>query len=68
MLRNASEWNGSEDEKKSNLRPRHVIIGNTRKSLTSQDTVENVETTQTDEVENSGNNNTIISGIDVASG
>lgn len=53
--------------KKINLRPRHVVIGNTGKSLSSEYAIENVEARQTDEVENSGENNTVISG-GVASG
>lgn len=51
---------------KTNLRPRHVIIGNTRERLSAEDTVENVETTQADEVEDSGNDDTIISDNRVA--
>jgi hypothetical protein len=58
-LRN--ECSLSENEKKTNLRPRHVVIGNTRKGLSSEDAIENVEARQTDEVENSGENNTVIS-------
>jgi hypothetical protein len=53
--------------KKGNLRPRHVVIGYARKGLTSKDTVENVETTETGEVEYSGDDNTVKSESDVAS-
>lgn len=48
-------------KKKTNLRPRHVVIGYARKGLSSKDAIENVKARQTDEVENSGKNNTVIS-------
>ena len=67
-LRNATvSRSGRENEKKVNLRPRHVVIGNACKGLTSKNTVENIETTKTDEIESSGDNNTVKSG-GVASG
>ena len=54
-------------KKKVNLRPRHVVIGDACKGLASKNTVENIETTKTDEIESSGDNNTVKSG-GVASG
>lgn len=52
--------------KEISSRPRHVVIGNTRKGLSSEDTIENVEATQTDEVENNGKSYTIISENNIA--
>lgn len=44
-----------------------MVIANARKGLSAKDAVENIEATQTDEIEDSGDHNTIISEDNVTS-